>query len=74
MASPTIPKTQGRDAWLHREFWLCACGPVLRALSRVAFALVGMGGRADIWSDSSFFLSGNRPTCIDSIASRNVVC
>jgi hypothetical protein len=72
MANPTIPKAQGLDTCLHDEFWLCASDLLLRTLSRVAFALIGIGLRADIWSNRSFCLRGKRPTCIDFISSRNV--
>jgi hypothetical protein len=39
----------------------------------VAFALIGIGLRVDIWSNGSFCLRGKRPAFIDSISSRNVV-
>jgi hypothetical protein len=74
MASPTIPKVQGPDTCRHGEFWLRACDLVLGTLCHEAFALIGMGLKADIWSDGSFFLRGKKPTCIDSISSRNVAC
>jgi hypothetical protein len=73
MASPMIPKAQGLDTCLHEGFWLCVCGPTIRILSHMAFALIGIGFGADIRSNRSFCLRGMRPTCIDFISSRNVV-